>query len=283
MDKAISIEAGLHNLVSMDEKDEQHYKNLSFHSKVKILLTNITVEPIVLSLILPSIIAIITTQNLTLEKSCRVNLALRSDICDALTTLNDSFPDYKKHEAVVQQLASNMTVWKSIIQSLFPACLLLFLGSWSDRHLKRKPCFMISLMGEMCACIGNLVCTYYFYELPLEVLILSESLPCVFSGGWFSLFLGLYSYIANVTTEEERTVRIGAIHVLYSVSFCVGTSLGGILFQKLGYYGKFQINIFMVNVFNNHRQKKGRYPEGETEFDQNKNFNYPIFSGILVL
>lgn len=250
MDKTISIEAGLQNLVSTKKEDDQKIDNLSFHSKMKIVLTNISVEPVMVCLILPCIMSVIATQNLTLEKSCRVNLALGKDICDALITGNESYPGYKTHEVAVQKLAATMSIWKNIIMSLFPACLLLFLGSWSDRHWRRKPCMLISMLGEIAACLGNILCVYFFYETPLEALILAESLPTVFSGGWFSLFLGIYSYIGNITDEKTRTVRIGAIHTLYTISFCVGTSLSGILYTHIGYFGKCEISkLYFIYLF----------------------------------
>lgn len=238
MDKAVSIETGLQTLVREEDK-KKDFPNISVCSKLKLLTTNVTVEPIVLCIILPSVMTIITTQNLTLEKGCRVNLALGDNICDALTKRNHSYPGYKTNEAAVQKLAANMAIWKNIIQSIVPAMLLLLLGSWSDRHKRRKPCILNPILGEITTCVCILFCIYYFYELPVEVNILAESIPVVFSGGWLSLFLGLYSYISGITTVETRTVRLGAIHILFSVSFCIGISLSGILFEILGFYGKF--------------------------------------------
>lgn len=46
---------------------------------------NITVEPLLAFYIIPSILASLATQNLNLEKACRVNLAYSEDVCDALT------------------------------------------------------------------------------------------------------------------------------------------------------------------------------------------------------
>lgn len=227
-----------HEFVPFQRKQNENIQDLSTLSKIKVFVANITVEPLVVCVILPSIMCLLTAQNLYLEKSCRVNLKLDNEICDALTARNESFPNYKIHEATVQKFAANMVIWKNIIQSIFPATLLLFLGSWSDRHLRRKVCIMNCLLGEISNCVTALLSTYFFYELPLQVIILGESLHTFFSGGWHCLFLGVYSYIGNITSEETRTMRMGAIHTIYSVSFCIGVSLSGIFLQNFGFYGK---------------------------------------------
>lgn len=216
------------------------WKGINSYSKFKLLLKTITIEPILICTVLPSLMIVITNQNLSLEKSCRVNLALDKEICDALSARNSSYPDYKTNEASVQRVAANLTLWKNVIQSLFPPLLLLFLGSWSDRHLRRKPLVLIALFGEICTSLSMLLCVFYFYEIPLEFVILGQSLPTVFTGGWAALFLGVFSYISNITTVETRTVRIGAVHTLFSVSCCIGISLSGIVFEKLGFKGKYK-------------------------------------------
>lgn len=61
-----------------------------------------------------------------------------------------------------------MAGWKTFIQSSLPAVLILFVGSWSDRHGRRKPCMLLPIVGELLTSIGLLVCTYFYYELPIE-------------------------------------------------------------------------------------------------------------------
>lgn len=53
--------------------------------------SNITVEPLLAAYIIPSVLSTMATQNLNLEKACRVNLNYPVELCDALTrrdTLN---------------------------------------------------------------------------------------------------------------------------------------------------------------------------------------------------
>lgn len=57
----------------------------SLREKYLYFKRNITVEPMLACYIMPSVLAGLATQNLNLEKACRVNLAYGDEICDALT------------------------------------------------------------------------------------------------------------------------------------------------------------------------------------------------------
>jgi MFS transporter, PCFT/HCP family, solute carrier family 46, member 3 len=107
--------------------------------KVKKWADVITIEPMLACYIMPSVLASLATQNLNLEKACRVNLAFGDDVCNALTLRNTA--NYTEQEKAVQSLVASMQGWKTVIQSLMPCFLILFWGSWSDRHGRRKYAF----------------------------------------------------------------------------------------------------------------------------------------------
>lgn len=223
---------------SRDVAKKKEYRN-NLSVKLKMIATNITVEPLLICAILPNLMTVMTTHNLTLEKSCRVNLAFEDRICNALSIRNRSYPDYQTYEDAVQISVANLAIWRNLTLSIIPAILLPFLGAWSDRHKKRKPVFLNPILGEVVISILMLVCVYFFHELPAQVNIVAESIPLAFCGGLFAMFMGLYSYISGITTVETRTIRIGVIQTTFTVSFCIGMVLSGILFENMGFYGKF--------------------------------------------
>lgn len=45
------------------------------------------------------------------------------------------------------------------------------------------------------------------------------------------MLMGAFSYIADVTTEKERTVRIGIANTCFSIGLPIAMSLGGILLK----------------------------------------------------
>lgn len=85
-------------------------------------------------------------------------------------------------------------------------------------------------MGEFLATVGLMICVY-LKDTPMEAAGLTEAIFPALSGGWFVMLMGVFSYIADITTEEERTLRIGILNVCFSVGVPVGTALSGVLLK----------------------------------------------------
>ncbi|EFA05308.1 probable peptidoglycan muropeptide transporter SLC46 isoform X2 [Tribolium castaneum] len=228
---------------SKPEVKELKISDMSWKERYIFLTENITVEPMLACYIIPSVFASLATQNLNLEKACRVNLAYSPEVCDALSVRNTA--NYTSEEQAVQQLVASMGVWKTMLQSALPAFLIMFVGSWSDRWGQRKPCMLLPIVGELCTVLGLMVCTFFFYELPMEVAGFIEGLFPALTGGWFTMFMGVFSYIADVTTLEMRTLRIGIVNVFCSLGVPIGLALSGVLYKKIGFYGVFSVSAVM--------------------------------------
>ncbi|XP_014291289.1 probable peptidoglycan muropeptide transporter SLC46 [Halyomorpha halys] len=221
----------------------------SLLSRIRGLYLSMTVEPMLAWYIIGSVVAILATQNLNLEKACRVNLRFGDEVCTALERRETA--NYTKEEQAVQQLVASMAIWKTLVQSAVPAFLILFLGSWSDRRGRRKPCMLLPITGEFMTAIGLILCTYFFYELPMEVAGITEAIFPAFTGGWMTMFMAVFSYMGDITSLETRTLRIGIVNVCSSLSVPIGTAVSGILYKKIGYYGVFSLSasIYVLSFF----------------------------------
>ncbi|KAK5648545.1 hypothetical protein RI129_003437 [Pyrocoelia pectoralis] len=213
-------------------------KPLTVCEKIRLVLSNITVEPLVFLFLFPSVLMVLSVANLDLEKACRVNLKYNNSICDALALRNKSMYTAEQENAV-QKLVTTMNAWKSVIKGVIPACLLLVLGSWSDRNNRRKPLMGLPIIGEFITVTGFILCAYFFYELPMEVTGFFEVVPTALTGGWFTMFMAIYSYISSVSTIESRTTRIGALKICVHCSIMTGMALSGILYHVITLYGIF--------------------------------------------
>ncbi|KAL4120330.1 hypothetical protein QTP88_013046 [Uroleucon formosanum] len=225
------------------DENSEAWQTMSVFSKFKFIFDHCTIEPMFGCYIMTSVLTGLCTQNLNLQKACRVNLKLPNSTCSALDNRNSDA--YAKEEVMVQELVTDMIIWKTIVQSSIPMVLIIFIGSWSDRHHKRKPCMLVPIVGELLTSVGLLVCTYYFYELPVEVVGLVECLPPAMTGGWMTMVMAIFSYIGDVSSVKYRTLRIGIANVFYSVAVPIGTALSGVLFRGLGFYGVYTIAIVM--------------------------------------
>ncbi|GBP09733.1 Solute carrier family 46 member 3 [Eumeta japonica] len=202
-----------------------------------------TVEPFLLCYLLPSVISSLAVQKLNLEKACRADLYHGEDFCSRMVEGNIEEDELDGAAAKVQKLVADMTAWKQPLQSGIPALMILFVGAWSDRTGNRKALMLVPILGELVSSIGLVLSTYFFLEWPLWVTGLIEALPSAVTGGLSIALMGSYSYIADVTTIEERTFRIGVVAVIVTLGIPLGSSVSGVLTQAVGYYGIFGINL----------------------------------------
>lgn len=221
-------------------QENETKKKLTFMERITLIKRNITVEPIMLCYVMPSVLASLATQNLNLEKACRVNLNYSDEVCTALTLRQTE--NYTEYESNVQLLIASIQGWKNAMQTTIPAILILFVGAWSDKTGKRKACIMLPIVGEFLTCIGFLVNTYFFYELPAEMAALTESLFPAITGGYFTNFVGVFSYIGDITTTEERTFRVGIVNLCMMLGYPLGSALSGVLLSAIGYYGVYSLS-----------------------------------------
>lgn len=207
--------------------------------KVKNIFKNITIEPLIALYIIPSLFAGLAAQNLFLEKACRVNQDYSDAVCDAL--MHRQTQNYTLELHTVHGLVAGMQGWKKALQALIPCFLMIFAGSWSDRHGKRKPLILIPICGELLSSIG-LVLNVYFDNLPMEIAGLTEALTKGITGGGSVLIMGSFSYIADITSEDERTMRIAIANACFTIGMLIGKAGSGILLRSTGFYGVFLIS-----------------------------------------
>lgn len=220
-------------------------KSVTFLERIKMLLNFFTVEPFLLCYILPSVISALAVQKLNMEKACRVDLNFTEDVCSRAVA--GDVDDNITLEALdgAQRLVADMTAWKQPLQSGIPAIVILLVGAWSDKTGNRKALMLVPILGELISAFGLILTTYYFLEWPLWITGLIEALPPAFTGGWSIALMGSYSFIADVTTVESRTFRVGIVAVIVTLGIPFGSSISGVLTEAVGYYGIFGIGIIL--------------------------------------
>ncbi|XP_039748840.1 proton-coupled folate transporter-like isoform X2 [Pararge aegeria] len=212
----------------------------TFKEKIAYIKDNITIEPVLMTYVVPGVLARLATQNLNLDKACRVNLKYGDKVCNALIAKEGTM--YQKEELLIQELIASMEAWKNFILTAIPSLLILFIGAWSDRTGNRKICVLLPIVGDLLMCLSNILNAYYFYELPVEVTMFFEALFPAITGGWITTYMGAFSYISEISSEETRTFRVGVANLCLTAGGPIGTALSGILLKHIGYYGVFTIS-----------------------------------------
>ncbi|XP_039749014.1 uncharacterized protein LOC120625842 [Pararge aegeria] len=204
------------------------------------VLKNVTVEPTMFIYIIPSILMVLTSQNLSIEKACRVNLNFSSEICDALR--EQTLGEQNEYERDVQQLVAKAMSWKTYITATLPCILALFIGSWSDITGHRKCFIMLPITGQILVCVNGFINTYFLTQLNLEVLVFSEAILDGLTGSWCVCLLTLFAYISAATSDDNRTFRMGLVSLSLTVGFPIGMGISGILLKRVGFYGCYGIS-----------------------------------------
>ncbi|XP_023940068.2 solute carrier family 46 member 3-like [Bicyclus anynana] len=223
-----------------NEATNGFYSNFSFWQKLKYVRENITVEPVLGLFVMPSVLAMLATQNLNLDKACRVNLQFDDAVCTDLSLRKRENHTFEELE--VQKLIASVQAWKSVIHTAVPTILMLFIGGWSDKTGRRKICMTVPIFGEFMTCILNMVNTYFFYEVPVELTVFMEVIFPAITGGWYTMLLGTYSYLGDITSKETRTFRIGILSLCMTIGFPIGMGMSGVLLKYAGYYGVFSVS-----------------------------------------
>ncbi|KAJ0180107.1 hypothetical protein K1T71_004698 [Dendrolimus kikuchii] len=215
-------------------------KRKSFKEQLSYIKANITVEPVLACYVIPGVLARLATQNLNLDKACRVNKQFGDKVCDALIAREGD--KYMQEELAVQELIAGMESWKNVLLTAIPSFFILFLGAWSDRTGKRKICIMLPIIGELLTCLSNMLNAYYFYELPVQVTMFFDAFFPAITGGWITTYMGAFSYISDVSSEESRTFRVGVTNLCLTAGTPIGSVLSGVLLKHVGYYGVFGLS-----------------------------------------
>ncbi|XP_076257841.1 lysosomal proton-coupled steroid conjugate and bile acid symporter SLC46A3-like [Rhynchophorus ferrugineus] len=211
------------------------FKQMSGNEKLSYIKEVITVEPLIACYIMPAILAKPALLVLEFEKACRANLALNDTVCDGIIASEQDI--YPEANARIQILISDVHSWQLPIQSVMPLILVLFLGSYSDRHQWRKPFLLLPLIGELFAVTGCILSVIFMKYWPLELHGFLQTIVPSFFGGQTMLVMAVFAYIADVSTLEMRTLRIGIVQIVMNACVPIVQSFSALLFNEIGYIG----------------------------------------------
>lgn len=219
----------------MDAAPKKPFKAMTARERLAYVRELITVEPVLACYICAAIIVIPSLQDLELEKACRVNRAFGDEVCAPI--LRGEHENLTEENTLVQTTVVDMHSWQNPLQQVMPLILVLFLGSYSDRHKIRKPFLVLPLVGELFSTASCILCVVFMGSWPLEVLGVSQGVVPSFFGGYTMLNMAAFSYIADVSSVEMRTLRIGIVQLVLNVIAPLVQPLSGVLYAALGYIG----------------------------------------------
>lgn len=130
-------------------------------------------------------------------------MELKLKVCDA--------------ETESQKLLSIVYAYRSPFASIIPFIIVLFAGGWSDKKGIRKPLVLLPIVGELLGSVVLLISSIFMHTVPMQVPAFSERVTPSLFGGSTLMLMGIYSYLSQVTTEENRTFRFGCLTVFLTI------------------------------------------------------------------
>ena len=127
------------------------------------------------------------------------------------------------------QTYSKIQLVTMFIKGVPPIIFVLFIGPWSD-NCGRKVLILLPMIGLILNYIWFCINTIYYEELAVEYLMF-EVIANWF-GGWTCFFLGIYSYISDVSSPKSRAVRIGILDCTLSVAIAIALGNSSISITK---------------------------------------------------
>ncbi|XP_063917352.1 proton-coupled folate transporter isoform X3 [Zophobas morio] len=202
----------------------------------------ITVEPTMVLYMMAFMTTTVVEQAFFVNKACRVNHGLNETVCDNLTA-----KEYEDLNKQVQITVSDFHLWNDVAGHGGPIILALFMGAWSDKRGRKLP-LLIGLIGKLYYS-AMIVVNASQNDWPLEYVVYTATLPMAFTGADVAIFAAAFTYLVDITSQKNRTMRVTLLEVCYLATMPTGVALGKVLFNQVvnkSYAVMFAINVSLL-------------------------------------
>lgn len=187
-------------------------------------LKHISVEPSMWFYMMAFMTTSVIEQAFFVYKACRVDHALSEEICRDLKA-------NKTLNAEVQITVSKFHQWNAIASHALPIVLAFFIGNWSDRR-GRKLFLILGLFSKLIYS-SMIVVNSLMTSWGINMIIYTASIPSTLFGADVAIFGACFAYISDISTVENRTIRVTILDVVYLSAIPLGIALGSYVFYKV--------------------------------------------------
>lgn len=187
---------------------------------------HVTLEPMLFLKMVAEGNTIVIGDTLEIDRVCRVNLNFSQEDCMAMDDGNHS-----QIQEAVQVYQNTFNYYQSLIASILPVLVILFAGSISDQYGRKLP--MVTVLAGFVMFSVIYIITALNPSWPVEVLY-AATVAVNATGSWVVFNMAVYSYLADITTMETRTKRMGWMDAIWYMGGPIGTLMGGWLYQAYG-------------------------------------------------
>uniref|UniRef100_A0A1A9WMT9 Major facilitator superfamily (MFS) profile domain-containing protein n=1 Tax=Glossina brevipalpis TaxID=37001 RepID=A0A1A9WMT9_9MUSC len=223
-------------------------KPFHFNIKWKQLFHMFYIEPVLFVLVFSHSLSGTIMKNEIIYQTCIVVYHYNESDCIKLGTRNVT-GYLQEIETEVQPYAADLSMIRTLLESIVPLFCGIFVGSWSD-HYGRKPLLLVSMIGfSFTYVIAAIVCAisrYYpvnpwYYILPV--------LPHSILGGNCVFSVAAFCYISDITDTKTRPYRMISFEVFLALGLTSGSFLSSFVYAATNATTTFAISgILMVLI-----------------------------------
>lgn len=196
-----------------------------------------TLEPAMLLYYTTCVTLDLVNTNLYLQKACRDNST-------AEPNLDTPCDDEKRGITFVASVNSN---YKFALVTLMTLTVILA-TSWSDAAgRRRKPLIIVPIIGQILQICSSLFQAYFWYWPPLAAVI-SDVVFQAFCGGHILLLNCSFIYISDISTTENRTMKVGILSALQVICLPIGNGVSGVLIRHIGFFNTYLLCLVVTVI-----------------------------------
>lgn len=209
--KLTSMESDDRNILTDDANESQGHENKSRRFKLEPALVLIFFGWNLASSIIP---------NQLLRETC-LEYGFNVTECSQLGVNNST----KEIEEKIQPHVAEIIMTISLLNSIIPAVMSLFLGPWTDKFGRKKvicATFIGFSLSQAALCLVSFISDHLAMMNPWIYVL--TYIPIIITGGWPSMIVAILCYITDLTTEVRRSTRLALIEMLIFIGVLLGTA-----------------------------------------------------------
>eukprot|EP00095_Tigriopus_kingsejongensis_P002938 maker-scaffold517_size150149-snap-gene-0.20 protein:Tk02938 transcript:maker-scaffold517_size150149-snap-gene-0.20-mRNA-1 annotation:"adenylate cyclase " len=212
---------------------------------------NITVEPALFLLFFSDGMDNVSVDQLKILKTCKNDFEFSDEICQNLLSGN-----YTLENDLVQDEASQFNTYVTYASSILPTLLAVYVGAWCD-IFGRKAILIMNVSFKLVAQVF-LILNSHFLDWKKEwllvqpilislsgslkkVLLLYSSVTrmldlfCLLSGGMVAFQVAVFSFLSDISTPEQRVVRMGMVSIVGAAASPLAHVAGAWILEQGGF------------------------------------------------
>ncbi|GCC22736.1 hypothetical protein chiPu_0001125 [Chiloscyllium punctatum] len=183
--------------------------------------TIVTVEPVIFLYLASTFLNAFALQRLVLMKICE-DLYNKEDMCRNLSL-------HPEESLVTQSKAAYVLLLYTAVLTILSIPPSILLGAWSDQAGRKLGMILPSIGASLGGAI--LIVMVQVKQKSVYWCVFASALIGIF-GNYVAIFLSVFSYVADITTDGNRTMRIGIVQSMIYIGGTVGYLLSGWLLQN---------------------------------------------------